>query len=376
MTVPSDPGTGLQDNVDTIYLSGTTGLHNRFLPLYTVLSGGLQADNMDLTANFTWTGTHTFTSDVNLNEDVKLYFDADDTANSYIVYGSAGSELQFFLGASEKLALQSTVASFQNCNLAVASTQKIFLDGGGDTYFASNTANQINMFAGGTEYLTVNHASTLVSVVAGNFAIPSTSTLYLDGGGDTGLSHPTANTIDINTGGTTRMSLTNTYVFVEGGINFAVAATGKILLDGASGDTYITEAATGQIDIVASNTAMMYINQGTSIVGLEAGIDLQLSSTSQINFAGGTTYYIDQNGDFTLRSGLISFATSVGIDTSTLYLDGGNAGAGAHSLLRLDDSGADFAFKFSSNDTTALGSYVGRITIQTAGGTRYIPYYS
>lgn len=60
MSVPTDPGTALQDNVDTILLAGTTGLHQRFLNLYNMFNAAISSDNLDMTANYTWTGVHTF----------------------------------------------------------------------------------------------------------------------------------------------------------------------------------------------------------------------------------------------------------------------------------------------------------------------------
>ena len=47
MAIPNDPGTGLQDNVkDPIKVSGTTGLHARFKPLYDAFNGAIDSDNL------------------------------------------------------------------------------------------------------------------------------------------------------------------------------------------------------------------------------------------------------------------------------------------------------------------------------------------
>ena len=53
MSVPIDPGTSLTDNVDTILLAGATGLHQRFLNLYSMFSSGIGPDNLLLGGTYT-----------------------------------------------------------------------------------------------------------------------------------------------------------------------------------------------------------------------------------------------------------------------------------------------------------------------------------
>lgn len=60
MSVPVDPGTALQDGVDTILLAGTTGLHQRFSNVYNMFNAAISSDNLNMTANYPWTGVHTF----------------------------------------------------------------------------------------------------------------------------------------------------------------------------------------------------------------------------------------------------------------------------------------------------------------------------
>lgn len=61
MAIPSDPGTGIQDNnKEPIKVGGATGLHARFKPLYDALNGALDFENIDLTADYPWTGIHSF----------------------------------------------------------------------------------------------------------------------------------------------------------------------------------------------------------------------------------------------------------------------------------------------------------------------------
>lgn len=62
MTVPVDPGTSLQDNVDYVLLAGATGLHARFSPLYSILNGALTSDNISMASAFNWGGIHRFDS--------------------------------------------------------------------------------------------------------------------------------------------------------------------------------------------------------------------------------------------------------------------------------------------------------------------------
>lgn len=50
MGLITDVGSGLQDEIDYIYLAGATGLHNRFGNLYTLVNGNLEVVNLKSTA--------------------------------------------------------------------------------------------------------------------------------------------------------------------------------------------------------------------------------------------------------------------------------------------------------------------------------------
>lgn len=60
MGLITDPSTGLLDGVDYILLAGSTGLHERFGRLYTLVNGNLDKDNLKINSDFPWTGNHTF----------------------------------------------------------------------------------------------------------------------------------------------------------------------------------------------------------------------------------------------------------------------------------------------------------------------------
>lgn len=60
MGLITDPSTGLLDNVDYILLAGTTGLHERFGRLYSLVNGNVDKDNLKIASDFPWAGKHTF----------------------------------------------------------------------------------------------------------------------------------------------------------------------------------------------------------------------------------------------------------------------------------------------------------------------------
>ena len=127
------------------------------------------------------------------------------------------------------------VATFAD-DIVVGPTDKIFLDNGGNTYIHENSADSVQVVAGGTATLTVNSAG---------IVLPATSKLWLDSGGNTYIHENSADSFQVVAGATASLTVNS------GGI--IVPATNKIWLDNG-GDTYILESAADTISLVAGGT--------------------------------------------------------------------------------------------------------------------------
>lgn len=95
-------------------------------------------------------------------------------------------------------AVTSSGAITAGTTLSVPSGQKIFVDGGGDTWINEAVANNIDFVAGGTSAFRVSATS---------LSIPTGNKLFLDviGGSNTYLSETVADNIDFVAGGTTAL---------------------------------------------------------------------------------------------------------------------------------------------------------------------------
>lgn len=94
-------------------------------------------------------------------------------------------------------------------HLKIASTKKVFLDGGGDTYILEDIANNIAFYAGNSQHVRITATNIQVG---GDFLLSATKKLYLDGGTHTYLQESAADTISIVAGGTGIVDMTATTV--------------------------------------------------------------------------------------------------------------------------------------------------------------------
>lgn len=287
MSIPVDPGTGLQDDIDYIYLSGTTGLHARFSPLYTILSGGLSSDNLNLSSAFAWTGIHSFQSS-------ELKLGDSDASHKYIF---AGSDLAAdrtvtlpLLAANDTFVMESFTQTLTNKtlttptitsptitgtgaiaaatgvfsdNINVAATKKVGLNVGLTTYWTESAANVASLYCNSAEQ--INVSSTLTKFLQ-NVSIEGTNKLILDGSGGTLYwIQSSSNVLDLYVNSALQFKQTTTLSrFYQ---NLSVEATNKLGLNPGL-TSYFIESSSGVLDTyIASTKLFSYTSVGATITG-------------------------------------------------------------------------------------------------------------
>lgn len=174
-------------------------------------------------------GTFGIHGNVTLDATNRLYLDGG--SDTYI-YEQSANLLDFVAGGVQALRLASTYVYLQYVDLILAPTKKIYLDGGGDTYIYESSANNITFVTGG---VTSAHFFSL------GLAIPATLRVYLDGGGDTYIYESAANVLDLVAGGSTRIRANTVGANVFGTLDVSGVAT----LAGVVATAQMTEAADG-----------------------------------------------------------------------------------------------------------------------------------
>ena len=308
MSVPTDPGTGLQDDVDFIYLSGLTGLHARFSPLYTILSGGLSSDNMDLTASFNWTGIHSFQSS-------ELKLGDSDASHKYIFAGSnlaADRTVTLpLLAANDTFVMEAFTQTLTNKtltaptitsptvtgtgtieaatgvfsdNINVAATKKVGLNNGFTSYITESATDQISFYRNSSEQLRITSGEN--NFLLGNIILAATNQMRWDGSnsGDTFTYEQSANVLRTVVGGNNIYDFSSTLSrFYQ---NLSVEATNKLGLN-SSLTTYFVESSAGVLDTyIASTKLFSFTSSGATITG-----DFIPATDSTYDVGSSTKYF-------------------------------------------------------------------------------------
>jgi hypothetical protein len=121
--------------------------------------------------------------------------------------------------------------------VAIPATNKLYFDGGADTYIHESSANVLNIRVGGVSTCSIDATSFGVGL---DLVIQPTKIFYLDGGGDTYIYEGVANNVYFKAGGAfvSRWNPTSFFSYQD----LIVDATKKIYLDGGS-DSYFVESA-------------------------------------------------------------------------------------------------------------------------------------
>lgn len=250
------------------------------------------------------------------------------------------------LGATTPAAIAGTTGAFSD-DFSVAATKKIYLDGGGDSYFYEVSADRIDYIVGGWSTFIMNGLG---------------SQIQLKPGGTTSLTLAGANA-------TVAGTLTSTGDFNCNSKFNVTASTGALLLDGTINTLTVGLGASS----VATNTAigvgtLAAISSGDNnvAVGYQA-LNAGITSANSVAI-GYQSLLIDQDGQNNIAIGLwalknaTSPENSVAIGRSTLLSSVTGEGnvalghyAGAYEL------GSDAFYVDNQNRTNTAGDKAGAI---------------
>ena len=153
--------------------------------------------------NITSVGTLTSVTtsgDITMGATDKLYLDGG--SNTYI-HESSADTMRFFCGGTSRFQIQAD-------GVIVPATGNLYLDGGGNTYLTESSADTIRVFCGGTSRFQIQSDGVM---------IPSGNLLYLDNGGDTYITEGSANVMRFYAGGSKQFEVTGTNMSVVGALS-------------------------------------------------------------------------------------------------------------------------------------------------------------
>lgn len=242
-------------------------------------------------------------------------------------------------------------------NVSVASTGRLYVDGGSNSYFTETSSDTVIGVAGGTEAF--RFAPTFFESKL-DFIVAATKKLFFDGGSNTYIFESSGDVLDFYVGGNQLTRYTGSSLAVYKQLNMVsadivLAATYKLFLDGGT-DTYIRESSDGVIQFVANTN-----NVGT--IGpfyWHPSDALILDATKRLYFDGGTDTYIFESSGNTLRvvAGGATVATFGGAGVDTVF-------AGAISATNLSGT--------NTGDQTNVSGTAASVTNATQNAITSIP---
>ncbi len=269
--------------------------------------------------------------------------------------------------------------TFNAGDVKLGATKRLYLDGGGDTFWYEAAANVPILVTGGTERFRVNNVGNVqfnTTQADANFRISTTSdvnTFFVDAGTDR---------VGIGT------NSPSVKLDVAGG-DIAIDATQKLYLDGGS-QTYITESQNDVMDFYAGSVLMLRMEEsGTDYVqvfdntklSVGTGKDLQIyhnetNSFGADNYTGHLIFQqraddqdiIFKNDDG--AGGVTDYLTLDGSTTDLLLSPPGNVGIGTTSpTAKLDVRGNVSFFSSDASDFVSFTHSDNGIIINSAGST-------
>lgn len=124
----------------------------------------------------------------------------------------------------------------------LAAAKKLYLDGGGDTYLHEETANHVRLFVGGVPAFEAGTGSRLGIGGTFDFAVSATKRLYLDGGGDTYFVEEAANQVRLKLAGADHWVATATHFILPVGMTLQFGAHSALGAETVSGYITVTDA--------------------------------------------------------------------------------------------------------------------------------------
>jgi hypothetical protein len=201
-----------------------------------------------------------------------------DTVGDTYLIESAANRISLVTGGTTSALFSDTFLSL-NQDLIVIPTGKLRLDGtvAGDTYIYESSGNVLDLIAGTFLGLRVAAGAGTVAIGSGfSLQLQPTQKLYLDGGGDTYLQESAANNMVIVAGGVAGMILTSSTLNLSNLTSIAGATTYSGNVSGNLTGTILT-AAQGNITSLGTLTSLTVsgaLSAGattvTSLIGLVA----------------------------------------------------------------------------------------------------------
>ena len=199
------------------------------------------------------------------------------SANNYAFWGTTSAHgLEFATNNTVRFTIDSAGdVKVVGGYLSLAATERLYLDGGSNTYIYESSADIIRFYCGGTENISLQNDDILM---------PDGGKIYWDGGVDTYTTLISNNVIGWYCGNTEAMRLTDGTCTITGDIK--IPATKKLYLDGGS-DTYIVESSSNTMDLYTSNLAVRIDgNQNLTVHGPSITIGDGTAEDTKLVFDG------------------------------------------------------------------------------------------
>ena len=304
-----------------------------------------------------------FVQDVMLEATKKLYLDGG--SNTYIVEGAA-DRMDFYTGGNLRLQINAgSVEVASGYDLRVNASDKIYLDGGGNTYIHESTADTMQLVTAGTATYTQTSTGIGIHDTTPDFELSVHGTtpeirmeetgsggskrfsIEVEAGGVVNLAAPqSAQTIEISTVGTNAITIDANQNLTFGGY-IIVPATDKIYLDGG-GNTYLNETSGDLVKFTVGGTDIVWIASDGFYLGASNG-DNQFRTSSA--GSGSTTMYIGNE----------SITTSSDRRLKTNIVDSSLDAVDVLNQLRVTEFDWDDPSDTSFNNRNARGTWTGLI---------------
>lgn len=418
MGLITDVGSALQDEIDYIYLSGATGLHNRFGNLYNLVNGNIEVTNLKASAvtgsgtkvvletsptintptissptiSGTVAGSPTFSGNLNFNG-TNLFSTATADANRFHgagdTYGGGSTILSVTTDAlaSNNFNYLKCVADYNGTPLTVfsigAGGSTTILAGSeltlGNSSLRESSANVITAKTNGVDRLSINNTQLALGASL-NLIAQSGKRLYLDGGSNTSIRENAADQISFETGGSDRFSIETTTVTFGTTVDARLQSGKKFYLDGGS-NTSIRESAADTITFETGGSDRLSLNgdgkfssvySGSGIYGFEISggspstgqaIITQTSGNGStlilVRSSGSSSNAVcfDISDSSTGNNSCVEFnrISNSASNISTLKLLGTNSGAGNSVGLNVSNASLNFMFEVPQDNTDPTG---------------------
>jgi len=296
-----------------------------------------------------------------LNLTENAYYDDSDNRWEYITTSHA-SKLDMFDGT-----FTFGVAASGTADNPITWTAALTIENDGDALFAQKVG------------IGTATPQAKLDVVGGDIHIDATQKIYLDGGSNTYITEASADVISLIAGGFERLS-------VNDGGNVGMASGGKLFLDGVArtGDTYIYESSADNMRFVAGTTIALDIEpDGDALFFQKVGIGVSPSSYVEVradqnamtdydvqnntsDTAAGVEYNLTYSGGSgVLRGHSAGFTTSNQYQADSILLEASSSSGG----LILSATGGAFPIEFWNNSTLS-GQFEGDGDLFLASGNK------